>query len=388
MRICVVNFAYDERLRSPEELLERYDSLTGWCEALAAGGASRVTVVQRFRADAALVRDGIHYRFHDDRLFNRSRLPLRIRQRHHLIEAAEPDVVHVNGLDFPLETRLLRRALRSEAALIVQDHASGDPGSPRSIAHAARRAVRRRLMQSVDGFLFTSVAQAAAWQSAGLISADQAVYEVLEASTRIRPIDRATARKETGIDGDPAMLWVGRLNANKDPLTVLDGFEQSLARLPSATLSMIYSEADLLSAVRDRLAPSRALSARVGLIGRVAHERMASFYSAADLFLVGSHHEGSGYGLLEACACGVTPVVTDIPAFRTITGRGSIGSLWPPGDSSALVDAIARTARADRREARDRVLAHFAKTLSWSTIAETALHAYRDAVARRRSKTA
>ena len=29
------------------------------------------------------------------------------------------------------------------------------------------------------------------------------------------------------------MLWVGRLNANKDPMTVFDGFERSLARLPT-----------------------------------------------------------------------------------------------------------------------------------------------------------
>ena len=46
---------------------------------------------------------------------------------------------------------------------------------------------------------------------------------------------------------------------------------------------------------------------------------MAAFYSAADLFVVGSHHEGSGYSLMEACACGAMPVVTDIPTFRLLT---------------------------------------------------------------------
>src|SRR5262245_14013470 len=183
MRIVVVNYAYDERLRDPGELLERYHSLRGWCEALAAAGAARVTVVQRFRGDATLVRGGIDYHFFDDRLLKRSRLPLRTRLHHRLVEATDADIVHVNGLDFPLATSLLRRALRADAALVVQDHASGDPGSVQSLAHAAKRSVRKRLMQAIDGFLFTAAAQAEAWQRAGLISSDQPVYEVFEAST-------------------------------------------------------------------------------------------------------------------------------------------------------------------------------------------------------------
>jgi hypothetical protein len=58
----------------------------------------------------------------------------------------------------------------------------------------------------------------------------------------------------------------------------------------------------------------------VRLAGEVAHDRIAAFLSAADIFVVGSHHEGSGYALMEALACGTTPVVTDIPAFRALAG--------------------------------------------------------------------
>ena len=47
---------------------------------------------------------------------------------------------------------------------------------------------------------------------------------------------------------------------------------------------------------------------------------MAVCYSAADLFVVGSHHQGSGYALMEACACGAVPVVTAIPTFRLMPG--------------------------------------------------------------------
>ena len=73
---------------------------------------------------------------------------------------------------------------------------------------------------------------------------------------------------------------------------------------------MIYSEDDLLDAVKERVRRSPSLADRVRLIGAVPHDQMTTFYSAADLFVVGSHHEGSGYALMEACACGAVPVVT------------------------------------------------------------------------------
>ncbi len=388
MNIVIVNFAYDEALGNPEELLSRYHSLTEWSEALREAGASSVTVVQRFCADASFSRDGVEYRFYDNRFLRRARLPLRSGPCERLVQEAGADIVHVNGLDAPLETSRLRRALPSDVALVVQDHASGDPGEPRSLAHVARRRVRRQLMKTVDGFLFTTMAQAGAWRTAGLIDAGQPIYEVPEASTRMTPIDSALARRETGIDGNPAVLWVGRLNTNKDPLTVLEGFERSAGRLPAASLSMVFSEGDLLHAVRERVAVSETLSGRVRLIGPVPRERITSFYSAADLFVGGSHHEGSGYALMEACACGLTPVVTAIPAFRAITADGAIGRLWPTGDAAALANAIVEMAAIDREQGRRRVLAHFQRVLSWPAVAHAAMRAYHDAVARRRLKTA
>jgi glycosyltransferase involved in cell wall biosynthesis len=178
------------------------------------------------------------------------------------------------------------------------------------------------------------------------------------------------------------------LNANKDPLTVIDGFERCLDSLPDATLSMIFDNDELRPAVDLRLRASPRLADRVRLVGRVPRERIATFYSAADLFVLGSHHEGSGYALIEACACGLWPVVTDIPPFRVITGGGAIGALWPPGNSTALADAMVRAADADPSGARKRVRAHFERELSWPVLARSAMVAYRDTCARRRRERA
>ena len=183
--------------------------------------------------------------------------------------------------------------------------------------------------------------------------------------------------------GDPALLWVGRLNQNKDPITVLAGFERALSALPNAHLTMVYHSDELLPVVKARVKAVPELAAAVHLVGRVRHDAMAAFYSAADLFVLGSHHEGSGYALIEALACGAVPVVTDIPTFRTITAGGSLGTLWPPGDGRGLAVALTDLAQRDLASHRAAIAVHFDQLLSWPAIGRQAMTAYRDVATRR-----
>jgi glycosyltransferase involved in cell wall biosynthesis len=262
---------------------------------------------------------------------------------------------------------------------VVQDHASGAPDAR---SWWPKRALVRSALRGVDAFFFVADTQADPWRHAGLIGPDQLVYEVLESSTAIRPTHRDAATKHSGVSGQPAVLWVGRLNANKDPLTVLDGFEAALASLPHARLTMVFAEDDLLPAVEARLARSATLRASVGLVGRVPHEHMPDYFSAADLFVLGSHHEGSGYALIEALACGAVPVVTDIPSFRKITDNGAVGSLWAAGHPGRLAETLVATA-ARVAELRPRALAHFEVALRWDAVGRRAMAAYEDVVSRR-----
>ena len=139
---------------------------------------------------------------------------------------------------------------------------------------------------------------------------------------------------------------------------------------------MIYGADDLLGAVRERIERSALLRSRVRLVGAAAHADLAAFYSAADLFVLGSHHEGSGYAMIEAMACGAVPVVTDIPTFRLLTGGASVGGLWTPGDATRLAHALGDVARRDLAAERGGVLDHFARHFSWPAIGRRALEIY------------
>ena len=89
--VVQVNYVYDKALADPDALLDRYFTLTGWSDALVEAGAGRVAVVQRFHRDALISRGGVDYVF-------------RKRGMAAAVAGRAPDVVHVNGLTFPVAT--------------------------------------------------------------------------------------------------------------------------------------------------------------------------------------------------------------------------------------------------------------------------------------------
>jgi glycosyltransferase involved in cell wall biosynthesis len=132
-----------------------------------------------------------------------------------------------------------------------------------------------------------------------------------------------------------------------------------------------------------RQASDPALTARVHLLGRLSHERVQDVLRAADFLVLGSHAEGSGYAVIEALACGTTPLVPDIPSFRRITGGGSYGALSPPGDAAAMARALVRWAGLDRDALRRAARAHFERALSFDAGGRELREAYRALVAAR-----
>jgi len=371
LSVVQVNYAFDTGLTDPDQLLDRYFTLTGWSDALQLAGAGPVAVVQRFHRDAEITRQGVRYVFRQSGVRGAT-------------VARRPHVAHVNGLEFPARTWMLRRALDPACAIVVQSHADGGAIGRAPLLRALGRAARG----AADAFLFAADEHAASWRRAGLVGAHQRSDSVMPASATVQPLPRHAAREESALGGSPAILWVGHLNANKDPVTVLDGFERALRNLPEAALTMVYGSAELLPAVRERITRSPALTACVRLVGAVPHGRIASFFSSADLFVVGSHHEGSGYSLMEAIACGAIPVVTDIPTFRLMTAGGTVGELWRTGDAADCARALVAAALRDPAAERQRLAEHFARELSWDAVGRRAMEIYEQVLGARGSALA
>jgi glycosyltransferase involved in cell wall biosynthesis len=382
MHVAFLNYEYDPKMASLEDLLQIYATLAGWINALHQEGAE-VTVFQRFHQNEELLRHGIRFLLlsdsHDPRL-RKWQIPgslhRAIQDRCTVTSKKEPTVVHCNGLIFPLQLAALRAVLPARTAIVVQHHAEKP-------FRGLRRHIQKWCLRAVDGFFFAASELASSWVEHGLISRHQRVYEVMEGSTSFCRRDRAAARALTGMTGDPVVLWVGRLTSLKDPLAVLKGFEVVLQQLPNARLYMIFGSDELFLDVRRCIQASTLLSRSVTLLGRLAHSELESFYNSADYFVLGSHYEGSGYALAEALACGVVPVVTDIPSFRALTDGGKIGACWPPGDGAAFAAAFLRVSRQPIQNISDQAVHFFEKHLSFPAIARKAIRAYRELAAAR-----
>lgn len=376
--VVIAECSFERGVTDPEVLLRRYHTLVGWAEALVRAGAGRVAVVQRFGRDALLRRGSVDYHFVSDGEAPFPGPPFWGWRMTRLIRALRPDVVHVDGLLFPFLVRHLRLALPRRTSILVQDH-GGIHADSAQFRSRRRRLFYRMGLAAADGFMFTTREQARPWQQAGMIGGKQTIYEVLEGSTDLA--DRFAGAPSTRLlPGRPALFWVGRLDENKDPLTVLRGFELAMGALPDARLSFAYGLDTLLPEINAKLASSSDLRARVNLLGKVERGDLAPLYASADVFVLGSHYEAACHSLLEALSFGSTPVVTDIPAFRRLTDSGRMGKLFPPGDPAALARALTSLADMDRQASRARVLGYFRHHLSWTVVGQSAWDAYRDAV--------
>jgi glycosyltransferase involved in cell wall biosynthesis len=139
---------------------------------------------------------------------------------------------------------------------------------------------------------------------------------------------------------------------------------------------MCYRHAPLLDAVRARITGDAALATRVRLLGEVPYPEIQMHYRAADFLVQASHAEGSGGALIDALACGTTPLVTDIASFRRITGEGEFGALVPMDDAAALATAIRDWSGRERTTLRRRAREHFERDLSFDAIGRQLRVAY------------
>jgi glycosyltransferase involved in cell wall biosynthesis len=353
MKYVFAGYVYTRDFNSPEAWLERIKAYTGILEALAKNNA--VISIQQIDYEGEYDKDGVKYYF---KRFKSSYFPTRL---HQFIKSLKPDVVIVQSFNHPLEIIQLQFLLGKRTKIIVHNHAE----LPFT---GIKKYLQRLADKYVDAYLFASRNMGLGWVQKGNIRSDSKIHEVMEVSSAFTPVDKAIARTKTGVVDGLIFLWVGRLNKNKDPLTVLKAFLEFAGTKPSASLYMIYHTEELLSEVKDMINNSPQKTS-VSLIGRVPHQELQYWFNSADVILSGSHYEGSGTAVCEAMSCGCMPMVTDINSFRMITDNGKCGILYEAGNANALLNALHQIDKIEITEKQKASLEYFRSNLSFEAIA-------------------
>ncbi|MFR9721882.1 glycosyltransferase [Streptomyces sp. MS19] len=261
--------------------------------------------------------------------------------------------------------------------------------------------VKRRHQGAAD----TSPADRVTWERYVGLSADHTVATCRDEVAELTSMGLSPARISVvpcGVDPErftpvgPAeprgrwrhrMLQLGRLVPRK-------GAELSiaaLARVPDTELVIAGGPPpagiDHDPEVRRLRAVARAhgVAERVRFTGGVARDEVPTLLRGADLVLCPADYEPFGIVPLEAMACGVPVVASDVGGQRDTVADPGTGRLVQPGDPLALAEAAAGLLASPRERAargaagRRRVLTRY----RWATVAAATEEVYRDITSRR-----
>ena len=191
-----------------------------------------------------------------------------------------------------------------------------------------------------------------------------------------QPIDRGEARRKIGYGSGRLLMFVGRLERLKGVEVAIRALALLRDRSHDDVRLLILGEdsKDGDESEKDRLkaiASDLGVRDRVDFLGSVAHHELPYFYSAADVCVMPSYSESFGLVGLEAQACGVPVVGSDVSGLRSVVRDDVSGYLIDGHEPAAYAERIGRLLNnpelAQQMGRRGRLLA---QRFSWTRTAD------------------
>ena len=157
-------------------------------------------------------------------------------------------------------------------------------------------------------------------------------------------VPRNEARARLGLSEDaPVLVSVGALVERKGFHRVLECLPDLRKRFPGLRYLIVGGaspEGDWSQFLRQRAAELK-LDHCVSFLGSMAPEELKKVLSAADVFVLATRNEGWANVFLEAMACGLPVVTTDVGGNAEVVSDPRLGLLVPFGVGDKLTEAIA-----------------------------------------------
>jgi glycosyltransferase involved in cell wall biosynthesis len=231
-----------------------------------------------------------------------------------------------------------------------------DPARRRRMVDAMKRATR-----------IVAVSESLKRHAVGLgIDADKIVVVGNGVDTaKFKRLDRRAARDQLGLAGDgPVLVSIGALVERKGFHRVLECLPQLRTRFSNLRYIIVGGpgpEGDYGAAL-GRVVDELGLKDCVTFLGPMPQDALNVPLSAADAFVLATSNEGWANVFLEAMACGLPVVTTDVGGNAEVVSDPRLGTVVPFGDRTRLAEAIAEALERDWD--RDAIVAH-AEANSW-----------------------
>lgn len=161
--------------------------------------------------------------------------------------------------------------------------------------------------------------------------------------------DRSKKRKELGLDNDElAVFFVGRLSVEKNPNVFVDVADKLMKAKKHRVKFFIIGDGPMRSDIEEQIAELKP--SNLTYLGYQAE--VASFLSAADVFVLPSSIEGFPLSILEALAMRVVVVASDVGAIAEVIDNGTDGFVVTPGSSAEIAESV-KTLSEDKKVLND-----------------------------------
>jgi glycosyltransferase involved in cell wall biosynthesis len=255
------------------------------------------------------------------------------------------DIVHTHNSKAGVVGRLAAR-LAGVPVIVHTAHTIVFAASTNQIVNWLYRTTERAIAPLTTKIITVSTLNTTVYLAAGIGTRDQytTIYSGVETAKFLARPDRAACRAELGLAAsEPFVLWVGRLNRQKDPLTFVRACRHLADQFPSARFALVGEDSvgqSLEPQVR-ALIQALDLARVVRLLGYRAD--IPRLLAAADLVMHTSVFEGLGRSVVETMLAGVPLVATAVDGVQEAVDSGMRGGLLvPPKDPAALASSAAR----------------------------------------------
>jgi glycosyltransferase involved in cell wall biosynthesis len=273
-----------------------------------------------------------------------------------VIRQFRPDVLHCHSSKAGAIGRLARLFSGLRPRVLYAPHALARP------LNGAYMTAERILAPLADAFVAVSESERAEIVTTGLATAERVlvVSPVIDIE-RLIPRDRDMARRELGLGEDPLLVAVGRMTAQKDPVTFVRALAAVRARVPRVR-GLWVGDGELRWDT-EATAAEQGVSAHFNITGWQVDVR--PYLAAADLVCSTSRYESFGYATAEALAMERPVIATRVTGTIDVVGRNAEALLFVPTDSAGAADrAVPLLRDRDRaktiaREGREDVLNRF-----------------------------
>jgi 1,2-diacylglycerol 3-alpha-glucosyltransferase len=262
-----------------------------------------------------------------------------------ILEDFQPDVIHCNS-HFSPNTVVLPIAQSLHIPVMASNHFVPENlmpylHIPKMVYPFVRHSFWKHWHHTYKKFDLTVVPTHAAAQIVA-INAALAHVEVISngvdlARFHVRPKDAALMQRYA-IDPDiPVLLYVGRLDQEKQVNVLLESLAQVLPHRPCR---LLIAGKGSHQACLKALAKELHLENAVTFLGFVSDEDLPSLYSIADCFVIASIAELQSIATLEAMANALPIVVADAMALPELVHSGENGYTFLPGDAASCAESI------------------------------------------------